>query len=70
MLNAEDRKWYNVYENLNQTTKYAVDQAFDAATEALRENELTVNNCDPSECFIAAITRLVIESQELEKTKT
>lgn len=67
-LNAQDRLYHEQYEHLDDTTRTAVDNAFDVVVEQLRLQGLFCANDDRAERLIAMITRYVKESNENEKT--
>lgn len=63
-MNAHDTAWHTRYENLDEKTKDAVNDAWRAARDELRHHNIVVANDDRAEQFVAAITRYVIESKE------
>lgn len=65
MINAQDEKWHDCYENsLSNVERSAVDSAYRAAVVVLKAEGIPIANDDRAECLVAAITRFVVESRK------
>jgi len=64
MLTKVDLIWHGTYEDLGDSTREAIDAAFDACVAELRGLRYAAANDDHAEALIAAITRYIIESND------
>lgn len=70
-LTQQDREWFDRRDTLTVSQKAAVDNAFEAATEAIRASALPASNSDAAASLEAALVRYVIESdQQFEEAQS
>lgn len=62
-LSAEERKWHEVYQDLDEETVNTIHDAFDSVVFDLRMANIKGAMDDRAERLIAAITRYVVESK-------
>lgn len=62
-MTTTDRLWHDEYELADADTQQAVDHAYRAAVDSLRDNGIATSNDDRAEALVAAIMRYVNESR-------
>lgn len=60
-MTDRDKFWHHIYEGLPPESRDAVDEAFRAARESLKENFMLTEGDDRAEALVAALTRYVVE---------
>jgi hypothetical protein len=60
MLTKDEHDLHEQYENLSQQARDAIDDAYKAATDALKDAGLTIKGDDRAEKLVAAITEYVL----------
>lgn len=69
MITQQDKKWHEIYEGLPPETREAVDDAFMAARESLKENFMQTAGDDRAEALVAALARYVVDCGNNEPEK-
>lgn len=66
-MTESENEWHNIYTNLPDQARWAIDAAFDAACAELNKRGLPTSNSDQAEILVSAITRYTPEGMREQK---